>query len=175
MMRTQMKRVLLLVSMGLAMVFILFGPLGMTASVGAAPDIIHVTFTDTSPTPYTDLGNVPGTGVHVGELLCLGDICNQKIEFEPVSLQTSTDTVVYEYKFKSRQAFDPEAERVVVAGTGTILNNGPKIRFSFTGVFQNNGDGTVQVTYIASAPEASFSFPAAPGTFSILSLEASDT
>lgn len=170
MMRTQKERALLLVSIGLTMIIIFFGPLGMTASVGAAPDIIHVTFTDASPTPYTDLiGNVLGAGVHVGELRCVGDICNQKIEFEPVSLQTSTDTVVYEYKFKSGHAFDPEAERVVVAGTGTILSSGPKIKFSFTGVFENNGDGTVQVTYLASAPEASFSFPAAPGTFSILS------
>ena len=169
MIRSQKKNVLLLaVSIGLAGVFILFGPLGMMATAQAAPDTLVVTFTDTSPIQYADLsGNVIGEGVHVGDLRCVGDNCNQKIEFEPVSPQATTDTVVYEYKFKSRQAFDPVAERVVVSGTGTIISGGPKIRFSFTGVFQNNRDGTVQVTYLASNPDASFLFPAAPGTFSI--------
>lgn len=170
-MRTQNKSVLSLVLwIGLAMVFILFGPLAMTATVQAAPDVILVTFTDTSPIQYTDpSGNVIGEGVHVGELRCVGDNCNQKIEFEPVTPQPTADAVVYEYKFKSRQAFDPVAERVVVSGTGTILSDGPKIRFSFTGVFQNNGDGTVEVVYTASTPDASFFFPAAPGSFSNLS------
>ena len=170
-MHSQKKSVLLLaVSISLAVVVILFGSLGMTASAQAAPNTILVTFIDTSPIQYTDLsGNIIGEGVHVGELRCVGDICNQKIEFEPVSPQPTSETVVFEYKFKSRQAFDPVAERVVVSGTGTILSGGSKIRFLFTGVLQNNWDGTVQVTYIASRPDASFIFPTVPGTFSILS------
>lgn len=161
---------LLSVSIGFTVMIILFGPFGMTSTVQAAPDIVLVTFKDTSPIEYMDLsGNVIGEGTHVGELRCVGDSCNQKIEFEPISPQETTESVVYVYKFKSREAFDPTAERVVVSGTGTVFNGGPKIRFSFTGVLQNNGDGTVQVTYIASTPDASFIFPAAPGTFSIMS------
>jgi hypothetical protein len=168
-MRSQKKSVFLLaVSIGITMAFILLAPLGVTASVLAAPNIIRVTFTDTSPIQYTDLsGNVIGEGVHVGELQCVGDNCNQKIEFEPISQQT-TEPVVFEYKFKSKQSFDPVGQRLVVSGVGTMSGSGPKIRFAFTGVFEDNGDGTVQVTYIASTPEASFVFPAAPGTFSII-------
>ncbi|MGD2027062.1 MAG: hypothetical protein PVI99_04530 [Anaerolineales bacterium] len=187
MMRSQNKRVLLLaVSICLVMVF-LFGLLGKTATVHAqekstrekmdltlkihaAPNIILVTFTDTSPIQYTDLsGNVIGEGMHVGELLCIGDNCNQKVKFEPISAGQNTEPVVFEYKFKSKQAFDPVTERVVVSGTGTLSNAGQKTRFSFTGVFENNGDGTVKVTYISSTPEASFIFPAAPGTFDVFS------
>ena len=171
MMRSQKKSVLLLAgSIGLALVFTLFGPLGMTGTVQAAPDMILVTFTDTAPIQYTDLsGNLIGEGLHLGELRCVGDTCNQKIEFEPVFPGPGTEPLVVEYKFKSRQAFDPVAERVVVSGTGTIDNGGPKLKFSFTGTFQNNGDGTVLVRYEASAPEASFIFPEAPGTFSFIS------
>ncbi|MGB7876037.1 MAG: hypothetical protein WBL25_16770 [Anaerolineales bacterium] len=170
-MRSQKKSVLLLVgSISLALVSILFGPLGLTGTAQAAPDMILVTFTDTALIQYKDLsGNLSGEGVHVGELRCVGDNCNQKIEFEPVFPGPTTEPLVYEYKFKSRVAFSPEAETVVVSGTGTISGAGPKIRFSFTGVFQNNGNGTVQVRYEASTPEASFIFPAAPGTFSIIS------
>lgn len=170
-MRSQKTSVILLaVSIGLALVFTSIGPFGMLASVQAASDIILFTFTDTSPIQYAELsGIVLGEGVHVGELRCVGDICNQKIVFEPVSQQSTTDPAVYEYKFKSIQAFDPVAERVVVSGTGTIIRSGLKTRFSFTGILQNNGDGTVRVTYAASTPDASFMFPAAPGTFSVLS------
>ena len=170
-MRTQKKSVqLLAVSIGFTVMFILFGTFGMTSTVQAAPEIVLVTFNDTSPIQYMDpSGNVIGEGTHVGELRCVGDSCNQKIEFEPISPQGTTETVVYVYKFKSREAFDPAAERVVVSGTGTVFSGGPKIRFSFTGVLQNNGDGTVKVTYVASTPDASFLFPAAPGTFSIMS------
>lgn len=169
-MRSLKKSVhLLVVSVSLALVFLSIGPLGMISAVQAAPDMILVTFTDTSPIQYADLsGNVLGEGVHLGELRCVGENCNQKIEFEPVSPQSTTGTVV-EYKFKARQAFDPVAERVVVSGTGTLFNGGLKMRFSFTGVFENNGDGTIKVTYIASTPEASLYIPAAPGAWSILS------
>ena len=105
----------------------------------------------------------------MGSKKSVGENCNQKIAFEPLSPGSGTVTLVYEYKFKSRQAFDPAAERVVVSGSGTISGAGPKIKVSFTAVFENNGDGTVQVTYIASTPEDSLMFPAAPGTSSVLS------
>ena len=170
MMHTQIRRVFLLaVLIVFAVLFNLFGPLGMTAAAQEAPNILIINFTDTSPVQYTDQSGNVFEGLHVGELRCIEDVCNQKIEFKLTSPQPTTDTIVYEYKFKSRLAFDPVAERVIVSGTGTILSGGPKERFSFTGVFQNNGDGTVQVTYTASTPDASFFFPAAPGTFSILS------
>jgi hypothetical protein len=167
-MRLQKRRVFLLVlSIGLAGISILFGPVGLTGRAQAAPDMILITFTDASSIQYTDLsGNVLGTGLHVGELRCVGDICNQKIEFAPLS-GTTTVPLVFEYKFKSRQAFDTDAEIVVVSGTGTLSGVGPKIRFSFTGIFENNGDGTVRVVYTASTPEASFIFPAAPATVHI--------
>jgi len=170
-MRSQKKSVLLLLgSTILALVFLLFGPLGLTGTAQAAPDMILVTFTGTAPIQYTDLsGNLLGEGMHLGELHCVGENCNQKVEFTPLSPGASSDPLVYEYKFKSRQAFDLEAETVVVSGTGTISGADQKIRFSFTGFFQNNGNGTVEVTYSASTPDASFIFPAAPGTFSVIS------
>ena len=168
MMRSQKKSVLLLSgSTILALVFLLFGPLGLTGTAQSAPFMILVTFTDTAPIEYRDLSGNSGEGVHLGELRCVGDNCNQKIEFEPLSQESSRDNMVIEYKFKSRQAFDPEAERVVVLGTGTITDGGSKIKFSFSGVFENNRNGTVAVTYTASTPDASFIFPAAPGTFSV--------
>jgi hypothetical protein len=167
-MRSQKKSVFLsVVLIGLAMAFIMFGPWGMIATVQAAPETILVTFTDTSPIQYTDLSGTAGVGVHLGELRCVNDNCNQKIDFVPILAQKGSEYIEFEYKFKSKLAFDPAEERVVVSGTGTILSGGPKTRFSFTGVFQNNGNGEVSVTYIASTPEASFTFPAAPGTFSI--------
>ena len=170
-MHLQKKSFLLLTgSISLAVVFILFGPLGMTGTAQAAPDMILFTFTDTALTQYTDLsGNLIGEGVHVGELRCVGDHCNQKIEFEPATPGPGTEPLVYEYKFKSKQAFDPVTETVVVSGTGTISSGSSKIRFAFTGTLQNNGDGTVYVRYDASTPVASFIFPAAPGTFSVIS------
>ena len=174
-MRSQKKSVMLLVgSIGLVVMLMLFGPAGLTGTARAqgnsVQDILLVTFTDTAPVQYTDLsGTVIGEGLHVGELLCIGDICNQKIEFEPLSTGSTTDPLVYEYKFKSMLAFDTSVERVVVSGTGTISSGGPKTKFTFTGVFQNNGNGTVQVTYMASTAEASFSIPAAPASFSVFS------
>jgi hypothetical protein len=169
--RSQKKTVLIFaLSISLAIVFILLGPLGMITTVQAAPDMILIAFTDTSPTQYTDLlPNVIGTGLHVGELRCVGDICTQKIVFEPVTLLAASDTVVYEYKFKSLQVYDPLEGRLIVSGTGTIISNGPKTRFSFTGTFFDNRNGTVRVTYEASTPEASFIFPAASCSICLVS------
>jgi hypothetical protein len=164
MMHSHKKNVrLLAVSIGLA-VFTLLGLLGTTATVQAAPTKVLVTFTDTSLIQHVDPdGNVLGEGVFLGKLRCVGDTCNQKIAFVP-----ALGNVVYEYTFKSRLAFDSAAERVVVTGTGTVFRDGSKTRFSFTGVFQNNPDDTVQVTYEASMPDASFNFPAVPGSFSVM-------
>ena len=145
------------------------GVVGAAGQVEQVPTAAHVSHGLLSDVLVFVADGDGGEGVHVGELRCVGDNCNQKIEFEPVTPQPTTDAVVYEYKFKSRQAFDLEEDTVVVSGAGTISSGGPKIRFSFTGVFQNNGDGTVEVVYTASTPDASFFFPAAPGSFSNLS------
>jgi hypothetical protein len=66
-------------------------------------------------------------------------------------------------------ALDPEEESVVVKGRGEISGRGQKERFSFTATFRNNGDGTVFVAYVASAPDASFTISSAPGSFDISS------
>jgi len=168
MLRSRKKSLFLMgVSIGLVAMFFLIGPVGLTGRAQGAPIMILVTFTDPDPTHYTDLGgNNPGDGLHVGELRCVGEVCNQKIEFDP---QPDTESPVYEYKFKSRLGFDPDAERVVVSGTGIMSSSGQKTRFSFTGTFEKNVDDTIFVRYEASTPEASFIFPAAPGTFSITS------
>jgi len=162
-MRSQKKSAQLLgLSIVLAVVLFLFGPLGLTGTAHAASDFILVTFTNTSPTNYTDLsGNSLGDVVHVGELLCVGNVCSQKIEVE------TTETVVY--KFKTLQAFDASANRVVVGGTGTTSSDGQKTKFAFTATFEDNGDGTVWVRYETSAPGTSFIFPRVPGTFSVFS------
>lgn len=153
----------------LAMVFILIGPWGMTGIVQAAQEMILGSFTDSSPVQYTDLnGNIIGEGMVVGKMRCVGDNCTQEIEFEPISPQPTTDNVKYEYKFKSRQAVDPGEQVVVVSGTGSIISDGPKIRFTFAGVLQNNLDGTTRITFEASTPEASFIFPEVPGILEFL-------
>jgi hypothetical protein len=125
-------------------------------------------FTDDLAVEITDLGGVVvGEGVHGGRVKCNSTSCSQHtyLRFDAASPEPS----VYEYRFATRMAIDPVAEAVVVGGTGTISSNGQKERFSFTATFQNNGDGTVSVTYIASRPDASYIIPEAPGTFDIFS------
>jgi hypothetical protein len=68
-------------------------------------------------------------------------------------------TAEYQYKFKTWQAHDLDARRLVVAGSGTILNGDQKERFLFTATIQDNRDGTLAVTYVASRPDASFIIP----------------
>ncbi len=171
---------------GLAAVLISIGLLGLSPALAhegelsgpvrqAAPEqpppvniVSVVVFTDPAIIDVEDLsGEVIGEGVHLGEVRCNGDKCSQKtqLQFTPFF----TDPAVYEYKFTTRQALDPEAERVVVAGKGTISSNGQKERFLFTATFENNRDGTVSVTYVASRPDASFMIPKSPGTFAIFS------
>lgn len=160
-MRSHMKNVLLsIVSVGFALALTLFG---LVYPVQAAPDTIYLTFTDTTPIEYTDLeGTILGEGVFVGGLRCINDHCNQRIEFTP---NTNSDPLVFEYRFKTLSAFDPTFDRVVVTGTGTIISGSSRSGFLFTGVFQNNVDGTVNISFHASNPNASFIFPAIPGTF----------
>jgi hypothetical protein len=110
-----------------------------------------------------DLSSMPlGEWPHFGEVKCNGDNCNK------------TTTVIlngteYEYMYSSRQAIDPESDRVLVVGTGIVTTDTLKTRFSFTATFEDNRDGTIKTTYFASVPEASFILPNAPGTFEIRS------
>jgi hypothetical protein len=123
-------------------------------------------FDDDLTVQITDLiGDVIGEGVHGGRVKCNGTSCSQQtyLRLDTASAETTT----YEYRFSSRQAIDPVARSVVVTGTGTISSQGQKERFSFTAVLQDNRDGTVSVTYVASRLDASFIVPRAPGTFLI--------
>lgn len=121
---------------------------------------IGVTVVFTNPaslSPVTDLGGNPlGEGVHIG-----GVRCNQKTCAKSTRLFFMD--AIYTYRFSTRQASDPIDRRVVVAGRGVI--DGPdKKRFSFTATFEDNGDGTIAVWYVASDPQASFAVPSSPGT-----------
>ena len=174
----------LAVIIGLAVAAISLGLLGLTSpavaqgqteSVNLAPRaqaqpdfVITIIFTDPFSVEIQDLsGNVIGEGDHEGKVRCNGDNCNRNTQLTfGIPL---TDPFEIEYKFTSRQAFDPEAAALVVAGTGTIASRGQKERFSFTATFRDNRDGTVSVTYVASRPDASFRIPRTPGTFEIIS------
>ena len=182
----KMRSVLLAVMLGLGAVFISIRVLGMspalaheqegTASMSLAPAqqaepeyVFIVVFTDPpAKVQITDLsGNVVGEGDHGGQVRCNGSNCSQKTQLDFTVYFTEPWSL--EYKYTTRQALDPVAGRVVVAGTGTISSRGQKERFLFTATFQNNRDGTVTVRYEASRPDASFIIPAAPGTFRISS------
>lgn len=131
------------------------------------PQIVHVVvFTDPANHAVLDLaGNSIGEGVHLGEVRCKGDNCNHKTQLD---LLVGSERIGYEFQFKTLLTLDIEGRRSVVAGIGTI--SGPqKERFSFTATFEDNRDGTVSVTYIASRPDASFIIPSSPGTFGIFS------
>lgn len=127
---------------------------------------VVIVFTDPAQIGITDLaGNPVGKAVHEGEVKCTRDRCSQK-----ATLAVSwpfTDPWSLEYKFSSRQALDPEAERVIVAGTGTVEGPGQKERFTFIATFQNNRDGTVSVRYDASRPDASFIINRTLATFTL--------
>ncbi len=161
------------VMIGLAVALISLGALGMMSPAPAQePDLeinvpvaqapgpaisFVVVFTDPAIIDIQDLeGGVIGEGTHTGKMRC-SNKCSQKTQ-----LQLNGD--VYEYQFKTRQDLDPVGRRAVVAGTGTINSNGQKERFLFTATFQDNRDGTIRVTYVASRPDASFILPESPGT-----------
>lgn len=130
---------------------------------------VFVVFTDPAfDIPITDLmGNVIGEGRHTGKLRCILGNCSQKANLSFASPLIST--AEYEYKFKTLQAFDHEARTAVVAGSGTISNGDQKERFLFTATIQDNLNGTLAVTYVASRPDASFIIPESPGRLEIRS------
>jgi hypothetical protein len=132
----------------------------------ADEDLLFVAFfTDTENIQVTDLsGTVIGEGTHLGGVLCPGSNCGQKTSLE-FSLNFAIPTQI-DYKFKELLALDPEAERAVVAGAGSIKSDHMNEKFSFTAVLQNNRDGTVSVTYGASRPDASVAL-SSPGSFVI--------
>jgi hypothetical protein len=138
---------------------------GITQLAPADEFVLLVVFADPAPTEVTDLsGNVIGEAEHLGVVRCNGSHCNQKTQLQLLSPAPPT---LVEYRFKDRVALDPVAERAVVAGTGVIASDSGKEKFAFTATFQNNGDGTVSVTYEASRPDASFILSNAPGTFTL--------
>jgi hypothetical protein len=173
--------------MGLVTLLIAFGQMEMSRTVALArtetgratwspsaqpppPDdddlMFFAYFPDEDSIQVTDLaGNIIGEGTHGGEVKCNGNTCSHKTDLVFDWMVASPIPLHLEYRFTTRQAFDPEEERAVVAGLGTLSNNGQKQGFSFTATFQNNWDGTVSVTYSASRPDASFIIPRAPGEF----------
>lgn len=120
------------------------------------------------PTEVTDLVRNPvGEGIHTGAVKCKNGHCNKKTQLDLDLGGSTTDFVTLEYKFHALQAVDVEARRAVVSGSGTITSPGQKERFSFYATFQDNGDGTVNVRYDASRPDASFIIPGSPGSVEI--------
>jgi hypothetical protein len=133
-----------------------------------ADGVVTIYFTHPLTVPIMDPdGNIVGEGVHMGAVNCLGDRCHQQtyLGFDI----SSEEPTVYEYRFATRLAINPEEEVVVVEGRGAISGRGQKERFSFTATFRNNVDGTVFVAYVASRPDASFTISSAPGSFDISS------
>ena len=129
---------------------------------------VTVDFTPSTSVSIMDrMGNVISeVGTHGGQLRCNDNNCNQKTQV--IVDPSATDPVVYEYRFMTRQVFDPVQQTVIVAGTGTVSSGGAKERFSFTATFADNRDNeTISVIYDASRPDASFIILKSPGTFSI--------
>lgn len=120
-----------------------------------------VVFTDPAGTQIADLaGNVIGTGTFLGKVRCYNGNCNQRT-------QLAIGSTEYEYKFTTEQALDPDARRLIAAGIGTMVNQGQKVRFVFTAVFDDNLDGTIAVKIEASISDASFIIPNVSGNMTI--------
>jgi hypothetical protein len=175
------------VVIGLGAVLVSLGLLGMTSPTAAHAQstsdgifVFHASFPESSVEIRDLSGNVLGEELHGGTVLCNANNCGQAtlIPKYPCSILSdpscgvaniAADTGIV-YRFQSWQSLDLSdagSGTVVVAGTGTISSHGEKVRFSFTATFQDNRDGTVSVTYVASRPEASFIIPRAPGSFVI--------
>lgn len=167
---------------GPAAALISFGLLSMIAPAvaHAQPLVEFAVSLPESSIEFRDLsGNPLGEGLHGGSVSCDGTYCVQAtvIQYDPCQILTdpyctvgnvTTDPEIV-YRFMTRQSLDPVNERVVVGGTGTTISrNGGTVAFSFVATFQNNQDGTVSVTYVASRPDASFVIPRAPGTIAIV-------
>jgi hypothetical protein len=101
-------------------------------------------------------GSQIGEGDHVGEVKCNNNCAK--------STQLEINYIRYVYRASSLQFVDAQAGRAVVEGTGTIDGDGKKERFRFTAIFEDNGDGTIATTYVASRSDASFAIPRTPGT-----------
>lgn len=140
----------------------------LVPEIQAPPQVVHtIYYTDPGFHVVLNLaGNPVGEGVHVGEVSCRDENCNKKTQLE---LLVGSERISFEYQFKTLQALDPEARRSVVAGRGTLHNGVRRERFLFTATFEDNRDGTVSVTYVASRPDASFIIPGLPGRFEITS------
>lgn len=172
---------------GLAAVLISIGLLSMTSPTAAHAQstsdgifVFQASFPESSVEIRDLSGNVLGEGLHGGKVLCNANNCTQAtlIPYDLCAIITdplcgvaniAADTGIV-YRFQSWQSLDLSdagGGTVVVAGTGTTSNHGEKVRFSFTATFQDNGDGTVSVTYVATRPEASFVIPRAPGSFAL--------
>jgi hypothetical protein len=122
------------------------------------PIVVIVVFTDPQPIPIYGLSNSTplGEGIHVGEVRCNQRNCTK-------STQLELEATTLSYKYSTRLAVDQSDRRAVVAGTGTIDGQGKKKRFSFTATFQDNEDGSIRATYVASDPNASVLIPSVPG------------
>ena len=134
----------------------------LAPSARPVPEFTYtIVLTDPSFILIYDLSGDPvGEGVHLGKVKCKGDNCSQTTSLD-------LEGTVYEYRFTTRLAQDPEARRVVVEGTGTLTSGRQKERFSFSATFEDNRDGTVSSTYSASRPDASFSILATSGMFEV--------
>jgi hypothetical protein len=142
---------------------------GLAVLVSALPAMaqdltgVIVDFPDSGVITVQDLtGNPIGEGEHSGTARCYDGNCGQKTE-----LQFTDLSVTVEYKFKNLQALAPTEKRAVVGGTGLISSEDGKEKFSFTAIFQDNSDGSVMATYVASRPDASF-IVTAPGTLTFV-------
>lgn len=180
---TKIKSLSLAVVIGLAAMLTTLGLLGMTSPVVAQEheSTRHVNSASMVPVwtsdiqagdPTTDYlaietepillevldlaGNPVGEGLHSGKLRCLVK-CNKKMEL-------TLGEVKFEYRFTTLQVLDPDTGRFVIGGSGTVDYGRQRERFSFTAIFQDNGDGTITVTYEASRPDASFIIPNVSGT-----------
>jgi hypothetical protein len=179
------RSILSSVVIGLAGALFLFGLFGMmspTVAYAQSPNDDALVFEASFPESSVEIrdlsGNPLGEGLHGGLVLCGASDCTQATVLTGYCCHDIwlTDTLYMhqglsaeiEYGFTIRQSLDPVEQRAVVGGTGTISRRGETVGFSFTATFQNNRDGTVSVTYVASRPEASFVIPRAPGTFAIV-------
>lgn len=126
---------------------------------------VIVDFSDSAVGDVLDLSeDLIGQGEHTGTVRCYDGNCGQRTELRVSSEPATT----YTYKFKDLLALDPTAERAVVRGSGVISSASGKEKFEFSAVFEDNGDGSLRVTYSASRLDASFVIPSAPGTFTLV-------
>lgn len=187
---------LLVVAMGFAAVVVLLGLVGTSSAfareqAGTLPAQqqapaeprydFDITLISSDTEAYSLDGVFLGLVAHGGRVSCNGDFngakCNQKIALGFTAAFTDPDPPCsqdpncfnYDFKLTNLGTLDKEDRRAVIEGTGTVSSGGKKEKISVTAIFQDNRDGTVEVTYVASNPEASLVVPRSPGTFAIRS------